>query len=53
MSAFLTAIAFPVLVVVAAYVLHLLGLQHAGRIGPAARPRPHRRLGPGPVDRGV
>ncbi|MEE4588396.1 hypothetical protein ACIG63_05985 [Streptomyces antimycoticus] len=45
MSAFLTATAFLVLVAVAAYVIHRLGLQHAARIAAYrySTPRPGRR----------
>ncbi|GAA2225129.1 hypothetical protein ACFQ3Z_20830 [Streptomyces nogalater] len=45
MSAFLTAIAFLVLVAVAVYVIHRLGLQHADRIAAYrySTPRPGRR----------
>ncbi|MFI1536760.1 hypothetical protein [Streptomyces anandii] len=45
MSAFLTATAFLVLVAVAAYVIHRLGLQHADRIAAYrySTPRPGRR----------
>ncbi|MDX3280770.1 hypothetical protein PV435_31495, partial [Streptomyces scabiei] len=45
MNAFLTAIAFLVLVAVAAYVIHRLGLQHADRIAAYrySTPRPGRR----------
>lgn len=49
LNAFLTAVAFLVLVAVAAYVLHRLGLQHATDRGvPVQRPRPGRRGPPGP-----
>lgn len=45
MSTFLTATAFLVLVAVAAYVIHRLGLQHADRIAAYrySTPRPGRR----------
>ncbi|KUL72783.1 hypothetical protein ADL34_21875 [Streptomyces sp. NRRL WC-3605] len=45
MNAFLTALAFLVLVAVAAYVIHRLGLQHAHRIAVYrySTPRPDRR----------
>ncbi|GAA0636211.1 hypothetical protein GCM10009535_10510 [Streptomyces thermocarboxydovorans] len=45
MNAFLTAVAFLVLVAVAAYVIHRLGLQHADRIAAYrySTPRPGRR----------
>ncbi|MFJ8948393.1 hypothetical protein ACIRG4_35115 [Streptomyces sp. NPDC102395] len=45
MNAFLTAIAFLVLVAVGAYVIHRLGLQHADRIAAYrySTPRPGRR----------
>ncbi len=45
MNAFLTAIAFLVLVAMAAYVIHRLGLQHAERIAAYrySTPRPGRR----------
>jgi hypothetical protein len=45
MNAFLTAVAFLVLVAVAAYVIHRLGLQHADRIAAYrySAPRPGRR----------
>lgn len=45
MNAFLTVIAFLVLVAVAAYVIHRLGIQHADRIAAYrySTPRPGRR----------
>ncbi|KUN37287.1 hypothetical protein AQJ30_16585 [Streptomyces longwoodensis] len=45
MTAFLTIVAFLVLVAVAAYVIHRLGLQHADRIAAYrySTPRPGRR----------
>ncbi|CAM5428423.1 hypothetical protein SVIRM249S_02920 [Streptomyces viridochromogenes] len=45
MNVFLTAVAFLVLVAVAAYVIHRLGLQHADRIAAYrySTPRPGRR----------
>ncbi|MFE0438963.1 hypothetical protein ACFW2K_28860 [Streptomyces nigra] len=45
MNAFLTAVAFLVLVAVAAYVIHRLGLQHTDRIAAYrySGPRPGRR----------
>jgi hypothetical protein len=45
MNAFLTVIAFLVLIAVAAYVIHRLGLQHADRIAAYrySTPRPGRR----------
>ncbi len=45
MNVFLTAIAFLILVAVAAYVIHRLGLQHADRIAAYrySTPRPGRR----------
>ncbi|MFG3508043.1 hypothetical protein ACGF5F_21365 [Streptomyces sp. NPDC047821] len=52
MNAFLTAIAFLVLVAVAAYVIHRLGLQHADRIAAyrysTPRPGHHGRGAPQP-----
>jgi hypothetical protein len=50
MNAFLTAVAFLVLVAVAAYVIHRLGLQHADRIAAYrySTPRPGRRGAPQP-----
>jgi hypothetical protein len=45
MNAFLTAVAFVVLIAVAAYVIHRLNLQHADRIAAHrySAPRPGRR----------